>query len=126
MVYQATLVQRESQSIKLSSKMSMVPEKLEEIRQKLASAIFTNECCILVGLQGNLKPKSDDEEAVSLKKIIEYLQKAQIAGVDRIGSASVYAFPPSNFSQEQLSNLLPQASNVISSSDSYLLVVVTK
>lgn len=122
MVHQATLGGRDATHLQLTKRFSLLPDRVAELRAKLATSIATRDCCILIA-----QPSTDPTSAKALIGLAAYFQQKQAAGIGSVGSTSIYAFPPSPFTQEQLSTLMPHAISCLSAAtDNYLMVVISR
>ncbi|KAF1745399.1 hypothetical protein MXB_3698 [Myxobolus squamalis] len=125
MVHQVTLTGRDATVISLTKRFPLLPDRVTDLRNKLASAIASRDCCILIAQPTSM----DSREAVGMsakpiEHLISYFQQKQAAGIGSVGGLSVYAFPPSPFTLEQLTTLMPHAVTCLTASNNDYIMLI--
>lgn len=135
----------EYDSLRITQRLRLEPARLEEVNKRMSSAGPSGHC-ILLALPGAIpsQPNEENGETCSslqlrpLKSLVSYLDQKEAAGIvalnanDMAASGAqreniigvLHAFPPCEFSQNQLLKIAPNLGNEPSKEDHVVVLLV--
>lgn len=121
--------------LSVTQRLRLDPPKLEEVSRRISQVGATGHCVLLALPTGEDIDLDSTFQRRPLKSLVTYFKKKEAAGVIILNtegpsgkqeeSGMLHAFPPCNFSQQQLLKVAPNLSPE-SSTEDHLVVIVVK